>query len=134
MARATSICVASGTGDGPSLLLHGIVIGSGRRARLLASSAINGGTLRGLAAAASVAATLGAAPAFAGCNSGNVADTNLLSSAACQASADGANATAVGTAPPQTAARGDGSRPANGANATATGQTASRTATRPRPA
>src|SRR5438128_505859 len=35
-------------------------------------------------------------PALAGCNSGNVAATNLLSSANCEASATGSDATAVG--------------------------------------
>src|SRR5712691_9654225 len=35
-------------------------------------------------------------PAAAGCNSGNVANTNLLSDAACEAAAAGASATAVG--------------------------------------
>jgi hypothetical protein len=34
-----------------------------------------------------------AAPATAGCNSGNVANSDLLSSANCQASASGPNAT-----------------------------------------
>src|SRR5262249_54341273 len=33
---------------------------------------------------------------FAGCNSGNVANTDLLSSANCEADASGANSTAVG--------------------------------------
>ena len=35
-------------------------------------------------------------PAFAGCNSGNAGDTNLLTSGACQASASGSFATAAG--------------------------------------
>ena len=115
------------------------LFGSGRRARLLAASAISGGTLRGWAVAAGVAATLGAAPAFAGCNSGSVPDTNLLSSPACQASATGVAATAVGhnanaNGPPATAT-GDDSF-ANGTNATATGraQHRERRLERPRPA
>jgi hypothetical protein len=41
-------------------------------------------------------AALWVAPATAGCNSGNVANSDLLSSANCQAAASGANATAVG--------------------------------------
>lgn len=39
---------------------------------------------------------LGAGPAMAGCNSGNVANTALLSDANCQAAATGLNATAIG--------------------------------------
>ena len=48
-----------------------------------------------LLGAAIVTAGLSAAPAMAGCNSGNVADTDLLNSANCQASAAGNNAVAV---------------------------------------
>ena len=39
---------------------------------------------------------LSSASAFAGCNSGNVANTVLLSAAGCQGNATGADATAVG--------------------------------------
>jgi trimeric autotransporter adhesin len=46
--------------------------------------------------AAIVTAGLAATPAMGGCNSGNVANTDLLSSANCQASAAGINALAVG--------------------------------------
>ena len=84
MARASSICVASGPAAERALLLpYRVAVRPGRRARLLAASAISGGTLRNLAVAAGVAATLGAAPAFAGCNSGSVPNTSLLSDAAC---------------------------------------------------
>src|SRR6478672_501062 len=41
--------------------------------------------------------SLGTTPARAGCNSGDVPDTDLLTSANCQASADGANSTAIGS-------------------------------------
>src|SRR5262249_56016523 len=73
-----------------------IDVSVGRRARLRGASALAGGALRGLAAAAGMAATLGAAPAFAGCNSGNVANTSLLPTPACTATATDAQSTAVG--------------------------------------
>jgi hypothetical protein len=49
-----------------------------------------------LAGCAILALGLGGGTATAGCNSGNVANTSLLSDAACQAAAPGANALAVG--------------------------------------
>ena len=51
--------------------------------------------LLGGCAVFSLMAVLGS-PAMAGCNSGNVANTHLLSSADCQAAAPAAGATAVG--------------------------------------
>jgi len=54
-------------------------------------------TIRVAALCGAIAAmAFGAGPAIAGCNSGNVADTDLLSSANCQASATGGNAIALG--------------------------------------
>src|SRR5882672_6921419 len=81
-----------------------------QRGRWLVGSAI--GTGSGWVSAAVVAAALGATPALAdnSCNSGNVADGNLLTSPNCQASAHGENATAMGW-----------NAVANGAFATATG-------------
>src|SRR5262245_64335269 len=80
-----------------------------QRGKWLVGSAVGMGS--GWVSAVVVAAALGATPALAdSCNSGNVADGNLLSSANCQASASGANATAVG----------DGAT-ANGDNASALG-------------
>ena len=75
------------------------------------------------------AMAFGAAPAQAGCNSGDVANTDLLSSADCQADASGANATAVGsnsTAGVQGTAYGAGSD-ATGQNSTAAGVLSSAT-------
>jgi hypothetical protein len=75
------------------------------------------------------AMAFGAAPAQAGCNSGDVANTDLLSSANCQADASGANATAVGnnsTAGIQGTAYGSGSD-ATGQNSTAAGVLSSAT-------
>ena len=43
--------------------------------------------------------------ALAGCNSGNVANTDLLSSANCEASASGSQATAVGSGASATGSR-----------------------------
>src|SRR5436190_657318 len=60
-------------------------------------------------------------PAAAGCNSGNVANTNLLSDAACEAAAAGIGATAVG---PSSTASGDFSS-AYGGLSTASGNSSS---------
>ena len=43
--------------------------------------------------AVALAAEFATAPAVAGCNSGNIADTTLLTSAGCQADASGSSAT-----------------------------------------
>ena len=67
-----------------------------RAERLLGATTL-GGTMCALSGAI-IALGLGASPATAGCNSGNVANTNLLSSASCQADASGAGTDAVGFA------------------------------------
>src|SRR5437588_9079455 len=67
---------------------------AGGRAGLLASSALAGGTLRGLALATGVVAAVGVSPALAQCFSGT---GGVLNTAACEhAAATGANSTAVG--------------------------------------
>jgi autotransporter adhesin len=69
--------------------------GAGGSARAFIATAFHG---RSLLLVASIAASvlLGTAPSRAGCNSGNVASTDLLNSANCEATATGASATAVG--------------------------------------
>lgn len=70
---------------------------SALRTHPFASNAISGGSLRGwVIAALALGPFWFAAPAMAGCNSGSVAETDLLSSANCQAFAAGSSDTAVG--------------------------------------
>lgn len=87
-----------------------------RRTRLLASSMLCGGTLRGLAVAAGMMTALGVSPAFAQCFSGTTG--NLLAAGCNVAAAIGASSTAVGQG-----------AEANGAFATVYGNTAVATGT-----
>src|SRR5260370_40507666 len=59
---------------------------SGRRAHLLASSVLTGGTLRSLAVAAGMMTALGVSPAFAQCFSGG-GSTLTTAASPCQATA-----------------------------------------------
>ena len=112
-----------------------------RRGRLLASSMLCGGTLRGLAAAAGMMTALGISPAFASCystatalggdctavvpvgGSANTAYGNNANAAGSFATATGANSLALGESVTATGANSV----ANGINATATGGNASAT-------
>ena len=88
----------------------------GHRVALFASCVFSAGAL-----------ALSAAPAMAGCNSGNIPNTDLLSTTNCRANAGGTSATAVGF---NAQATGSGSSAfgeyatAKGANATAIGRSA----------
>jgi hypothetical protein len=97
----------------------GLFCPTDRRARLLASSVLNGGTLRCLAAAAGMMTALGVSPAFAACYStatGLAGDCTAIVPTGV-ATAIGFNANATGG---QATAYGKGST-ANGDAATATG-------------
>jgi hypothetical protein len=92
-----------------------------RRGRLLASSVLNGGTLRCLAAAAGMMTALGVSPAFAQCYStatGLAGDCTAVVPTGGDATAFGASSNATGTFATAIGANAH----ANGTTATATGE------------